>query len=71
MDEHEQNATANERQHRDLIDVLLLLAKKFSTNAGECSFSIDQMNAKAIALDMIAKSLDTSSTAISWMVSEL
>ncbi|XP_052179866.1 cytochrome P450 CYP736A12-like [Diospyros lotus] len=71
MDGHEQDATANQRQHRNLIDVLLSLAKKSSTKTGECSFSIDRTNAKAIALDMIVGSFDTSSTAISWIMSEL
>lgn len=71
MDEHEQDATTNQRQHRDLIDVILSLAKKSSTNPGECLLSIDRMNAKAIALDIINGSFDTSSTSISWIMSEL
>ncbi|XP_052179547.1 cytochrome P450 CYP736A12-like [Diospyros lotus] len=71
MDEHKQDAIANQRQHRALIDVLLSLAKKSSTNPDECSLSIDRTNAKAIVLDIILGSFDTSSTAISWIMSEL
>jgi cytochrome P450 len=58
--------------HKDFIDVLLsLMDQPMDPNDEEQEHVIDRTNIKAIILDMIAASLDSSSTTIEWAMSEL
>ena len=70
---HQQEAiTTNKmKQQEDFIDVMLSLMNQSSSTHDKLPYSIDRMNIKAIILDMIVGSLDTSSTAIEWIMSEL
>ncbi|KAJ7969674.1 Cytochrome P450 [Quillaja saponaria] len=68
--EHEQVPKDHERQ-KDFVDVLLSLMNQ-PMNPHELTLQmIDKTNVKAIILDMIAGSFDTSATVIEWALSEL
>ncbi|THG04436.1 hypothetical protein TEA_003284 [Camellia sinensis var. sinensis] len=73
--EHEQDPARFHQTHdkKDFIDVMLSLMnnKSSKTTHDEPSYSIDRNNIKAIAVDMIVGAIDTSSTAIEWVMSEI
>ncbi|PSS08394.1 Cytochrome P450 CYP736A12 like [Actinidia chinensis var. chinensis] len=75
IDDHvhkqEAKATNKMKQHEDFVDVMLSLINQSSSIHDELPYSIDRMNIKAIILDMIVGAIDTSSTAIEWIMSEL
>ncbi|XP_052179778.1 cytochrome P450 CYP736A12-like [Diospyros lotus] len=71
IDEHERDASRNQSQQKDFIDALLALTHEVSTSLSKFSFPIDRTNMKAIAVDMIAGSIDTSAVEIVWTMSEL
>ncbi|KAL6995157.1 hypothetical protein U1Q18_005293, partial [Sarracenia purpurea var. burkii] len=72
IDEHEQDANMNEQtHHKDFISVKLSLMRKSSSSHNDPSYSIDRTNIKSMVVDMLGASMDTSSTAIDWILSEL
>nr|QNS29933.1 cytochrome P450 [Nothapodytes nimmoniana] len=73
ISDHEQENTSgkHETHNRDFVDTTLSLMKKTSNTHDELSFLMDRSNVKAILLDMIAASIDTSHTVIEWTLSEL
>ncbi|KAA8541200.1 hypothetical protein F0562_025193 [Nyssa sinensis] len=74
IEEHMQEANSGQQSHRhelDFVDIMLSLMKKSTYTHDEQSYIIDRTNVKAIILDMIAGAIDTSATAIEWVLSEL
>ncbi|KAL6998302.1 hypothetical protein U1Q18_008428 [Sarracenia purpurea var. burkii] len=72
IDEHEQHARwINQTHQKDFIDSMLSLMNKSSSTDNKFSYSIDRTNIKAIILEMIVTSTDTSSVVIDWLLSEL
>nr|QNS29983.1 cytochrome P450 [Nothapodytes nimmoniana] len=72
ISEREQDASNNhQRKYQDFVETMLSLMKNSSKTHDELSFTIDRTNIKAIVFDMIAATLDTSSSAIEWTLSEL
>ncbi|XP_062116946.1 cytochrome P450 CYP736A12-like [Humulus lupulus] len=76
--EHEQEAILllNEQEeehgmHKGFVDVLLSLMNQPMNPQDEKFHIIDRTDIKAILLDMISASFDTSATAIEWTLSEL
>ncbi|PIA39701.1 hypothetical protein AQUCO_02600269v1 [Aquilegia coerulea] len=67
IDEHVRDAKELHGQHRDFIDVLLSLMESNNTR----ELYLDRDNIKAIMIDMLAAAMDTSSTAIEWVIAEL
>ncbi|KAF5205187.1 Cytochrome p450, partial [Thalictrum thalictroides] len=67
IDEHEHDAKYLKGEHKDFIHVMLSLME--SNNTRELHLHRD--NIKAIILDMIGAAMDTSSTAIEWVIAEL
>ncbi|KAF9593166.1 hypothetical protein IFM89_020462 [Coptis chinensis] len=67
IDEHVQDAKELHGTHRDFIDVMLSLME--SNNARDLHLGRDHI--KAITVDMLAATMDTSSTAIEWVIAEL
>ncbi|KAG6660891.1 hypothetical protein CIPAW_03G136200 [Carya illinoinensis] len=65
IDEHIQSRDEN-KTNDDFVDVLLRIM-----GSKESDYSIERSNIKAIILDMLAASMDTSATAIEWALSEL
>ncbi|XP_041004992.1 cytochrome P450 71AU50-like [Juglans microcarpa x Juglans regia] len=65
IDEHIQSKDEN-KTNDDFVDVMLRLM-----GSKESEYSIERSNIKAIILDMLAASMDTSATAIEWALSEL
>ncbi|KAF5480772.1 hypothetical protein F2P56_001488 [Juglans regia] len=65
IDEHIQSKDEN-KTNDDFVDVMLRLM-----GSRESEYSIERSNIKAIILDMLAASMDTSATAIEWALSEL
>lgn len=63
--EHEQSAK-QDRQADDFVYTMLALMK-----SGETDFQFDRRHIKAILLDMLAGSMDTSATVIEWILAEL
>ncbi|RYR67855.1 hypothetical protein Ahy_A03g014306 [Arachis hypogaea] len=59
------------RDHRDFIDILLSLMNQPVDPRDEQSQVMDRTNVKAILLDTIAGSFETSATVIVWVLSEL
>jgi len=66
--EHE---VQNEQHHKDFVDILLSLMYQPIDPYDEQSHVIDETNIKAILLDMIAGSYETSATVVEWTLSEL
>ncbi|XAR73314.1 Abieta-7,13-dien-18-ol hydroxylase [Bertholletia excelsa] len=64
IDEHVQ--FRDQRQTKDFVDILLAFME-----SEEAEFRIDSCNVKALMLDMLAASMDSSATAIEWVLSEL
>lgn len=72
IDEHEQEASEHQSQHgQDFIDVMLSLTNKSIHYHNEQSFMIDRTNIKAIILDMLVGSIESTVIAIEWALSEL
>ncbi|KAG2716511.1 hypothetical protein I3760_03G129700 [Carya illinoinensis] len=65
IDEHIQSKDEN-KNNDDFVDVMLR-----HMGSKESEYSIERSNIKAIILDMLAASMDTSATAIEWALSEL
>ncbi|XP_027076839.1 cytochrome P450 71AU50-like [Coffea arabica] len=65
IDEHEQSAN-KVRQADDFVYTMLALMK-----SGETEFQFDRPHIKAILLDMLAGSMDTSATTVEWTLAEL
>nr|AYM55678.1 cytochrome P450 [Croton stellatopilosus] len=72
IDEHEKDANREKKQQSDFIDVLLSLMDQpmMPTNDGALT-SIDRTNVKAILLDMIIGSFDSSAATIEWTFAAL
>ncbi|THG00803.1 hypothetical protein TEA_004695 [Camellia sinensis var. sinensis] len=73
--EHKQDPSRIHQTHekKDFIDVMLSLMnnKSSTTTHDELFYSIDHNNFKAIAIDMIVGAIDTSTTAIEWVMLEI
>lgn len=70
IDDHEQDANKSyAKLDRDFVDVILSL-KDYSTTGvhGHLAQNIDRSSIKAIILDMIFGAIDTSQTAIEWIM---
>ncbi|KAK9091207.1 hypothetical protein Sjap_024384 [Stephania japonica] len=70
IEQHIQDATGKQGQgkdYKDFIDIMLSLME--SNNEQEMQLDLDHI--KAIVMDMIGASIDTSATAISWIFSEI
>ncbi|XP_049390197.1 cytochrome P450 71AU50-like [Solanum stenotomum] len=67
IDEHEETDKKGQHQNnKDFVDTMLNIMK-----SGETEFQFDRGHVKAILLDMLIASMDTSATAIDWILSEL
>ncbi|XP_018809611.1 cytochrome P450 71AU50-like [Juglans regia] len=64
IDEHVQSK--DENKTNDFVDAMLNLV-----GSKELAYNIERSNIKAITLDMLVASVDTSATAIEWVLSEL
>ncbi|KDP20096.1 hypothetical protein JCGZ_05865 [Jatropha curcas] len=72
IDEHEKEAYWEKKQKSDFIDVLLsLMNQPMVTSHDNALSTIDRTHIKAISIDMIIGSFDTSATTIEWTLSEL
>uniref|UniRef100_F6GTJ6 Cytochrome P450 CYP736A12 n=1 Tax=Vitis vinifera TaxID=29760 RepID=F6GTJ6_VITVI len=60
-----------DHNHSNFIDIMLSLMSNFSNLRSESSYIIDRTNVKAILLDMLVGGIDSSSTTIEWVFSEL
>ncbi|XP_060184312.1 cytochrome P450 71AU50-like [Lycium barbarum] len=65
IDEHIQDSKEH-KQTKDIVDTMMSIMQ-----SGEAEFEFDRRHVKAILLDMLIGSMDTSSTAIDWIFSEL
>ncbi|XP_062113741.1 cytochrome P450 71AU50-like [Humulus lupulus] len=66
IDEHIQSKDKDDHEAKDFVDVMLKIM-----GSEQSEYNIERPNIKAIILDMLLASLDTSSTAIEWTMSEL
>ncbi|CAN4106805.1 unnamed protein product [Withania somnifera] len=67
IDEHEEPERKGQQQiNKDFVDTMLTIMK-----SGNTEFQFDRDHVKAILLDMLVGSMDTSATAIDWILSEL
>ncbi|XP_048332511.2 cytochrome P450 71AU50 [Ziziphus jujuba] len=66
IDEHIQSAGDEHKTSKDFVDVMLSFM-----GSEESEYRIERPNIKAIILDMLVASMDTSATAIEWAMSEL
>uniref|UniRef100_A0AAT9UTC3 Cytochrome P450 CYP736A360-like protein n=1 Tax=Cnidium monnieri TaxID=94007 RepID=A0AAT9UTC3_CNIMO len=72
IDEHEQGGgEGNKKLNKDFIDVLLSLKSNPPSIHEQLAKNIDRSNIKAIILDIIFGSVETSITAIEWTMAEL
>nr|KYP61589.1 Cytochrome P450 750A1 family [Cajanus cajan] len=70
--EHEHGSDVQHgRNHKDFIDILLSLRQKPIDPDDEQNHVIDRTNIKAILLDMISGSFETSAITVEWALSEL
>ncbi|MCD9645353.1 hypothetical protein HAX54_034209 [Datura stramonium] len=65
INEHIQDSK-EEKQNKDIVDTLMNIMQ-----SGEAEFEFDRRHVKAILLDLLIASMDTSATAIDWIFSEL
>ncbi|PIA63577.1 hypothetical protein AQUCO_00201133v1 [Aquilegia coerulea] len=65
--EHEHDMIGQQKDHRDFIDVMLSLMKPEKDNEEK----LDRGTVKALTLDMLAGAMDTTITAIDWVLAEL
>ncbi|KAJ9677050.1 hypothetical protein PVL29_022175 [Vitis rotundifolia] len=72
IDRHIQDGGKDrDHNHSNFIDIMLSLMSNFSNLRSESSYIIDRTNVKAIVLDMLVGGIDSSSTTIEWVFSEL
>lgn len=72
IDEHEQEASEGYKKlDKDFVDVLISLKSNPPSIHEQLAKNIDRSNIKAIILDIIFGSVETSITAIEWIMSEL
>ncbi|XP_009631554.1 cytochrome P450 71AU50-like [Nicotiana tomentosiformis] len=64
IDEHVQ--TTDQKKTKDFVDTMMSIMQ-----SGEAEFQFDRRHVKAVLLDMLVASIDTSSTSVEWMLSEL
>ncbi|XP_062113756.1 cytochrome P450 71AU50-like [Humulus lupulus] len=65
IDEHIQSKDKDDHEAKDFVDVMLKIM-----GSEQSEYNIERPNIKAIILDMLVASLDTSSTTIEWTMSE-
>ncbi|XP_031110034.1 cytochrome P450 CYP736A12-like [Ipomoea triloba] len=65
LDEHEQSGSGDQMT-KDFVDIILSIMK-----SGETEFQFNREHVKSVLMDMLAGSIDTSLSAIEWMMSEL
>ncbi|KAK3022591.1 hypothetical protein RJ639_046196, partial [Escallonia herrerae] len=66
IDEHTDPSRDRSEQAKDFVDTMLVIME-----SGKAEFEFDRSHIKATLLDMLAASMDTSATAIDWVLSEL
>ncbi|XP_028765996.1 cytochrome P450 CYP736A12-like [Neltuma alba] len=66
IDEHIHQSNSEDKKTKDFVDVMLGFV-----GTEESEYRIERSNIKAIMLDMLGGSMDTSATAIEWTLSEL
>ncbi|KAK3001934.1 hypothetical protein RJ639_021795 [Escallonia herrerae] len=66
IDEHTDPSRDRSGQAKDFVDTMLAIME-----SGKAEFEFDRSHIKATLLDMLAASMDTSATAIDWVLSEL
>ena len=72
IDEHEVIGNLEEKNGKeDFVDMLLSLKNRTTGTNDQLGFTFDRANVKAIILDMIFGAVDTSHTAVIWVMSEL
>ncbi|KAK1372909.1 putative flavonoid 3'-monooxygenase [Heracleum sosnowskyi] len=72
IDEHEQDASDGyNKLERDFVDVLLSLKNSPSSTHEQLAQHMDRSTIKAIVLDMILGTIDTSQIVVTWIMSEL
>ncbi|KAJ8560923.1 hypothetical protein K7X08_027113 [Anisodus acutangulus] len=64
IDEHVQSH--EQKQSKDFVDTMLDIMQ-----SGEAEFQFERTHIKAVLLDMIVAAMDTSSTAVEWILTEL
>ncbi|PIA39725.1 hypothetical protein AQUCO_02600284v1 [Aquilegia coerulea] len=67
IDEHVQDTKELQGQHMDFVHVMLSLMESNNTR----ELHLDRDHIKAIMIDILAAAMDTSSTAIEWVIAEL
>nr|GLL19463.1 cytochrome P450 CYP736A12-like [Ipomoea trifida] len=65
LDEHEQ-IESSDQMTKDFVDIILSIMK-----SGETEFQFTRDHVKSVLMDMLAGSIDTSSSAIDWIMAEL
>jgi cytochrome P450 len=70
--ERENRSIEEQKGHnnKDFVDILLSLMNQ-SIDSKDNKYDIDRTNIKAILIDMISASLDTTSVVIDWVLSQL
>ncbi|KAM7258603.1 hypothetical protein ACFE04_014344 [Oxalis oulophora] len=71
ISEHEKDDNDRKKQHKDFVDLLLSMLNQPMNVNEDPLYIVEKPNIKAILLDMVAASLDTTSTSINWILSEL
>ncbi|OIT34509.1 cytochrome p450 cyp736a12 [Nicotiana attenuata] len=66
IDEHVHQSTNEHKQAKDIVDTLMDIMQ-----SGEAEFEFDRRHVKAILLDLLMPCMDTSSTTVEWIFSEL
>ncbi|KAM6567888.1 hypothetical protein CsatA_027016 [Cannabis sativa] len=66
IDEHIQSKAKDDHEAKDFVNVMLRIM-----GSEESEYRIERPNIKAIILDVLVGSIDTSSTAVEWAISEL
>ncbi|XP_070031301.1 cytochrome P450 71AU50-like [Nicotiana tomentosiformis] len=66
IDEHVRKSTDEKKQTSDIVDTLMGIMQ-----SGEAEFEFDRCHVKAVLLDLLVASMDTSSAAIEWILSEI
>ncbi|CAK8537668.1 unnamed protein product [Lathyrus sativus] len=71
ISEHEQNTNKDKTRGEDFVDILLSIIHQTIDHDSEQNHVIDRTNIKAVLLDMMVASIDTSAISIEWILSEL
>ncbi|CAJ2644234.1 unnamed protein product [Trifolium pratense] len=69
--EHEETTNVDKTSHEDFVDTLVTFMHQNIDDGSEQNHNIDRSNMKAILLDMIVASIDTSAATIEWALSKL